>query len=63
METIDTNTLSTTIKELNASNVDILAEWLDGLIKVYKVNGSIPQLADGITKMAIEVNKKCNQLN
>ena len=32
--TINTNTLSATVKELKANNEDILPEWLDGLIKV-----------------------------
>ncbi len=32
--TINSNTLSATVKELKANNEDVMPEWLDGLIKV-----------------------------
>lgn len=32
--TINTNTLSATVKELKANNEDVMPEWLDGLIQV-----------------------------
>jgi len=32
--TINTNTLSATVKELKANNDDVLPEWLSGLIKI-----------------------------
>ena len=32
--TINTNTLSATIKDLKANNDDILPDWLEGLIKI-----------------------------
>ena len=32
--TINTNTLSATVKELKANNEDIMPDWLDGLIQV-----------------------------
>lgn len=34
--TINTNTLSGTIKELKANNDDVLPDWLEGLISTYE---------------------------
>lgn len=34
--TINTQTLSATVKELKANNDDILPDWLDGLISVFE---------------------------
>lgn len=34
--TINTQTLSATVKELKANNDDILPEWLDGLISIFE---------------------------
>ena len=34
--TINTQTLSATVKELKANNDDILPEWLDGLVSIFE---------------------------
>ena len=34
--TINTQTLSATVKELKSNNDDILPEWLEGLIRIYE---------------------------
>ena len=34
--TINTQTLSATVKELKANNDDVLPEWLDGVIRIYE---------------------------
>ena len=34
--TINTNTLSGTIKELKANNDDMLPDWLEGLVSIYE---------------------------
>ncbi len=36
--TINSNTLSATVKELKANNEDVMPEWLEGLIKVAEKN-------------------------
>ena len=34
--TINTQTLSATVKELKSNNDDVLPEWLEGLIRIYE---------------------------
>lgn len=37
--TINTQTLSATVKELKANNEDVLPDWLEGLVGVYERTG------------------------